>query len=110
LLDFFRVASLNNPSTIPLEIATIVSLKITFDVVFNHRSFGVWEKTLHIKSIITSPGTSHSLPQTQKKYWYAVSIHSNEKTTLPKTLHSPSIAMSRLSTRDSPNVRYFESI
>jgi hypothetical protein len=70
------VASLNVPSTIPPEIAAIVSLKFTLAVVIDDRSFRAREKTLLIKSIITAHGRNHPLPHSPQT---RISIYSNKK-------------------------------
>jgi hypothetical protein len=59
------VSSVTKTSLIPPDLASIVSLKFIFDVVYNDVSFHDVEKELLIKSIITAHGRVHSLPGTQ---------------------------------------------
>jgi hypothetical protein len=98
------VSSLNDPSTIPPEIAAIVSLKFTFAVVFD-RSFRAREKTLLMKSIVTTHGRSHPLPHSQQTTHLEFPSTPTKNPTLPGTPHSPSMAISKLSTTDSTIVR-----
>jgi hypothetical protein len=64
-LCHFVVSSVTKTSLIPPDLASIVSLKFTFDVVYNDVSFHDVEKELLIKLIITVHGRVHSLPGTQ---------------------------------------------
>jgi hypothetical protein len=99
------VASLNDPSNLPPEIAAMVPLKFTFAVVFDDSSFRAREKTLLIKSIVTTHGRSHQLPHSQQTTHLEFPSTPTKNPTLPGTLHSPSMAISKLSTTDSTIVR-----
>jgi hypothetical protein len=62
------IGSTSDTRAIPPEIAVIVSLKFTFAVIFNKRSFSAPDKVLLIKSILGAHGREHRLPQIEKKY------------------------------------------
>jgi hypothetical protein len=53
------IGSTSDSGAIPPEIAAIVSLKFTFVVIFNTRSFSGPDKVLLIKSIVRTHGREH---------------------------------------------------
>jgi hypothetical protein len=60
------IASTTNTIAIPPEIAAIISLKFTFAVIFNQRSFSSQNKVLLIKSIVATHEREHLLPHTEQ--------------------------------------------
>jgi hypothetical protein len=98
------VSSVTKTWLIPLELASIVSLKFTFAVVYNDVSFHDVDKELLIKSIILAHGRVRSLP-TPQTFTPALLPATPEKSISPGNLiDSPSTVMARLSTSSSPGV------
>jgi hypothetical protein len=100
----FVVSSITRTSLIPPDLASIVSLKFTFIVVYNDVSFHDVEKELLIRSIITTHERVHSLPGPQA-FTTALPPPTPDKfVSLTNLIDLPSRAMVKLSTSPSPSV------
>jgi hypothetical protein len=98
------VSSVTKTLLIPPDLASIVSLKFIFVVVYNDVSFYDVEKELQIKSTITAYGRVHSLRGTQTLTTALPLATLDKSTSFTNLIDSPSTAMARLSTSPSPSV------
>jgi hypothetical protein len=98
------VSSVTKTYLIPPELASIVSLKFTFAVIYNNVSFHDVEKELLIKSIITAHGRARSLPGPQTLIPALLPSTPNKSVPPGNLMVSPSKAMARLSTSSSLGV------
>jgi hypothetical protein len=99
----YLLGSAPNTTTIPAEIASIISLKFTFAVGYTQESYWGLEKVFLINSIVAAYGRNPPvglLPPTTPKKNPAISDIQD----------SPSTAMSKLTTMKSLDVRLYTNI
>jgi hypothetical protein len=100
----YVVSSVTETSLIPPELASIVSLKFMFVVVYNDVSFHDVEKELLIKAIITSHGRVQSLSSPQTIIPALLPSTPDKSVSAGKLMVLPSTTMARLSTSSFPGV------